>query len=427
MIDIDLPIGWIWLLRWMLFLVPLFAVIVLGWKNRGRQRTLVGTLFAFLYGAGTLFITHQIAVYFEWWTYGGDTLMLMGLPADIWLGGALLFGPVLNLAFPATAPIYLVLPIIIGVHGTVFLSLEPLVYAGKGWFSGTLFVFLVAHIPAIYLARWTAADRLLPLRASLLAIGYGFLAFAVLPSVVMTAMGGTWQLGSIPVWKVIIGLPVIGLCFVMGLSAVQLFVVHGEGTPIPLDNTRRLVRTGIYAYVINPMQLCSAAAWVAIGFMIGNLWVALCALMAWVFVVGMVRWHHRHDLLVRFPNGWPEYRANVTEWMPRWLPWIPEAATLTYDPHNKNHLRLVRFLKAREALAVNYCEHVNGKIYYQEPNETQTFTGLSAFAKAVNHINFFWCLLGAGLLILTLPYGYLRQIKKHLREDSYASTTSRNK
>lgn len=420
MIDIEIHIGWIWLLRWALFLGPLFALMILGWKKRSSYTTLVGTLFAFLYGVGTIFITHQMAIYFGWWAYGGDTLMLMGLPVDIWLGGALLFGPVLNLAFPRTAPIYLVLPIIIGLHGTVFLSLEPLVYAGKGWFLGTVFVFMVAHIPAIYLARWTSEDRLLPLRASLLAFGFGFLAFAVLPSVVMTAMAGAWQLNSIPVWRALIGLPLLGICFLIGLSAVQMFVVHGEGTPIPLDNTKRLVRTGIYAYLINPMQLCSAAAWVAIGFIIGNIWVASSALMAWVFVVGMVRWHHRHDLLLRFPKGWPEYRANVSEWKPRWRPWIPEHATFTYNLNNKVHVKFVAFLKARKALALNYNGQDEGNIRYQEPNETQTFIRLSAAAKALNHVNFFWCLLGSGLLIITLPYGYLRQIKKHLQEGRYA-------
>lgn len=422
MIDVEIPVGWIWLLRWMLFLAPLFAVMILGWKRRSSYRTLVGTLFAFLYGVGTIFMTHQIAMYFGWWSYGGDTLMLMGLPVDIWLGGALLFGPVLNLAFPRTAPIYLVLPIIIGLHGTVFLSLEPLVYAGKGWFLGTLFVFLIAHIPAIYLARWTSEDRRLPLRASLLAFGFGLLAFAVLPSVVMTATAGAWQLSNIPGWRLLIGLPILGLCFVMGLSAVQMFVVHGEGTPIPLDNTKRLVRTGIYAYLVNPMQLCSAVSWIAIGFMIENIWVASSALMAWVFVVGMVRWHHRHDLLVRFPEGWPEYRANVSEWKPRWRPWIPKPATLNYNLNNKTHIKVVKFLKTNAALGLHYHEQTSGRFSYQEPEETQIFTGVSALAKALNHINLFWGLFGAGLLILTLPYGYLRQIKKHMREGSYASS-----
>ncbi len=423
MIDFDIPIGWIWLLRWVLFLGPLLATMVLGWLNRANRAALVGSFFAFLYGVGTIFMTHQIAIYFGAWSYGGETLMLMGFPVDIWLGGALLFGPVLYLMFPKTAPIYLTLPIIIGLHGLVFSSLEPLVFAGKGWFAGVIFVFAIAHIPALYLARWTREDRLLPLRAALLAFGFGFLAFVVLPSVVMTAMGGSWNLSDIPIWKLAAGLPVLGVCFLLGVTAVQMFVVHGDGTPIPLDNTKRLVRTGIYAYLVNPMQLCSAAAWIVIGFIIGNIWVASAALMAWVFVVGMVRWHHRHDLLVRFPDGWPTYRANVSEWRPRWRPWIAAPARLTYDPGRTNHQKLVTFLTSQNARGLDFIAEDNAKLSYREPDEHQSFTGLSAAAKAFNHINFFWCLVGAGLLMLTLPLGYMRHIKTHLREGGHVETT----
>ena len=89
MIDIDIPVGWIWFLRWVLFLGPLIALLILASHKRQDHRALVATLFAFLYGAGTIFIIHQLAIYSGWWRYGGEVLMLMGLPADIWLGGAI--------------------------------------------------------------------------------------------------------------------------------------------------------------------------------------------------------------------------------------------------------------------------------------------------------------------------------------------------
>ena len=409
MIDVEIPIGLIWLLRWLLFLFPLGAITVLAWINRHKSRVLIGALFAFLYGAGTIFITHQIAIALGWWTYGGDALMLNGLPVDIWLGGALLFGPVLSLCFPRMAPIYILLPIVIGLHGMVFLSLEPLVYAGQGWFLGVLFVFLIAHLPAIYLSRWTADERLLPVRAALLAFGFGFLAFAALPSITMAAMGGAWGVGELSLIKLIIGAPAILICFVLGLTAVQMFVVHGDGTPIPLDPTKRLVRTGIYAYLVNPMQLSSALTWAVTGFIIGNIWVASAALMAWVFVIGMVRYHHRHDLLKRFPDGWPEYRAHVSEWRPRWRPWIKEKASLTYNQNDKTQRRVVTLLQNQNAIGLDMIAKEEGELTYQEPNEYRLFIGLSAFAKAVNHIHFIWCLIGAAILLVTLPINYLRR------------------
>src|SRR5262249_55530165 len=158
---------------------------------------------------------------------------------------------------------------------------------------------------------WTAGDRRLPLRAALLAVGYGCLAFVVLPAAIMHAMGGSWSSLDRNVPLLIGAGTVAPLACVLGLSAVQMFVLYGHGTPIPRGPTRQLVRSGVFAYIRNPMQLCTALVWVVEGIVLRNVWVASAALMAWVFVAGMVRWHHRYDLLVRFPEEWKDYAANV--------------------------------------------------------------------------------------------------------------------
>ena len=143
---------------------------------RGRhlsQRAQIAGLFAFLYGAAMVLVSHSFAVWMGWWHYGWDALMVNALPADIILGGAILFGPGLYFTFPNTRPLMICLPIILGLHGTIFSSLEPLVFAGSHWFLGVLFVFATAHLPAIYLAKWTEADTHLPYRCALLAIMTG--------------------------------------------------------------------------------------------------------------------------------------------------------------------------------------------------------------------------------------------------------------
>lgn len=105
----------------------------------------------------------------------------------------------------------------------------------------------------------------------------------------MQAMGGEWALLDRSPWVLAIGVLVIGVCCVPGLAAVQMFALYGNGTAIPLDPTQRLVRIGIFAYVRNPMQLCSALIWIVLGCVLQSIWVASAALMAWVFVAGMVR------------------------------------------------------------------------------------------------------------------------------------------
>ena len=418
MIALDLPLTWA--LRWALFLGPLLAVLLLGWRRRHDKRMLIGALFAFLYGLGLIFVTHMVAMRLGWWRYGDDVLMLQGLPADLWVGGALLFGPVLFLAFPDIAPVWLVLPIVIGLHGTVFSSLAPLVVAGRGWLGGVLLVFALAHLPALYLARWTARDVHLPRRAALLAVGHGCLAFAVLPSLILHATGGAWGLGGLALWRIAAGAALCLPLVVLGLSAVQMFAIHGQGTAIPLDPTRRLVGAGVFAYLTNPMQACTAATWIVMGAVLGSLWIASAAIMAWVFVVGMVRWHHRHDLLRRFPDGWPEYRAHVGEWRPRWRPWFARASVLTFDPACPRQARFVRRLTRRGVVSLDMLAISGARLGYHELGEERVFVGAAARAKALGHVQFGWALGGAAVLLVALPLQSVRWSRAPRREAAAA-------
>lgn len=404
MIGFALPEPLMLALRWALLLGP-FVLVLAAVRLRGlSRRAQIGGLFAFLYGIGMIFVTHSMALHFGWWRYGWDALMLNGLPVDILIGGAVLFGPGLYFAFPNTRPLMICLPIVIGLHGTVFSSLEPLVYAGSYWFFGVIFVFVTAHIPAIYLAKWTEADTHLPLRCAMLAMMTGTMIFAILPSLIMHAMGGGWALSDRPVWSFVLAGAALSVTSLIGLAANQMLYLQGDGTPIPLDPTKRLVRTGIYAYLSNPMQLSAALSWLVLGLFLQNLWVMAAAVMAWVFVQGMVRWHHRHDLLKRFPEGWPEYKANVPEWWPRWRPWSPETAILQLDP-GQNLLRGV--LAHASALRV---EDVPGPAHYANPAETRGFQGLPALFMALTQVNFAWALVGHAGLLVTLGLGYaLRQ------------------
>jgi len=413
LIDVAIPVAFLWALRWALFLGPLVATLALGYRHRHDKRRLIGGLFAFLYGLGLIFVMHQLAMALGWWRYGGNVLMLMGLPADIWLGGALLFGPALYFAFPSITPLLLTLPIAVGLHGTVFSSLKPFVWAGEGWFVGVVLVFAVAHIPAIYLAKWTARNENLALRATLLAVGYGCLAFAVLPSLIIHSLGGSWSLGTRPPWLLAACAPCFVLCMVMGLSAVQFFVIEGQGTPIPLDPTQRLVRTGLFAYVTNPMQLCTALAWIVMGVALGNFWVASASIMAWVFVQGMVRWHHRNDLLIRFPEGWPEYRAHVPEWLPRWHPWVQERSQTAYDPASVAHRWIVAWLQRRQPSSLDFVATPGTQtLSYRENDMSPPFTGVAAVAKAFNRINFPFALMGATILLVVLPSRWIISLAK---------------
>ena len=405
MIDVSLPESLMVALRWALLLGPICLVVVMIKVRNVSVRAQIGGLFSFLYGIPLIFLTHSLAIHLGWWRYGWDALMLNGIPADIVIGGAVLFGPGLYFAFPNTRPLMMCLPIIIGLHGTLFSSLEPLVFAGPYWFLGVLFVFLAAHLPAIYLAKWTEENAHLPLRCALLAVMTGGMIFAILPSLIMQAMGGTWDLTGRPTWAFGLTLGLLAITSLIGVSANQTLCLQGQGTPIPLDPTKRLVTTGIYAYLSNPMQLSAALGWLVLGAFLQNIWVMAASLMAWIFVQGMVRWHHRHDLLKRFPTGWLEYRANVSEWIPRWKPWSKTPATLSLCATSSGHRWCAARLDGISGLKIIWSD--DPRAGYEHPGNVYGFRGSSAIAAAFQHKNFAVALLGQAWLLISVPLGSL--------------------
>ena len=229
----------------------------------------------------------------------------------------------------------------------------------------------------------------------------GGMIFAIVPSLIMQAMGGAWDLLERPVWVLVVALPGLALVSIIGLSANQSLCLQGDGTPIPLDPTKRLVTTGIYAYVSNPMQLSAALGFLVLGVLLMNIWIMAAALMAWIFVQGMVRWHHRHDLLKRFPTGWPEYKENVPEWLPRWTPWIKDTATLHL---RSDHTVLRKVLTHARGLQV---QDTPGPATYENTANLTGFRGPSAVLVSLTHVNFAWMIFAAALLLPTLAFAYV--------------------
>jgi protein-S-isoprenylcysteine O-methyltransferase Ste14 len=75
-----------------------------------------------------------------------------------------------------------------------------------------------------------------------------------------------------PEWAKQVALQVVLLLALPGVSAVLEFAERGGGTPIPFDPPVRLVTSGVYRYVANPMQLSCTLVLLAWAVVLRNLW-----------------------------------------------------------------------------------------------------------------------------------------------------------
>ena len=103
------------------------------------------------------------------------------------------------------------------------------------------------------------------------------------------------------------------------------FALQGLGTPAPVSPPRRLVATGLYRYVRNPMYLAVVSAIVEQALFFGSLgllaYVALLAIIVHLFVVG----YEEPKLRTTFEDEYEAFCANVPRWRPRLRPWPRQA------------------------------------------------------------------------------------------------------
>lgn len=134
-----------------------------------------------------------------------------------------------------------------------------------------------------------------------------------------------------PRFQVPLSLPVSLFCLgwlVAGRSA-QVLVCHGQGTPLPLDATNKLVVRGPYRRVRNPMAASSLLQGVAVGLGLGSplalLYVA-CGVLLWNF--GARPWEEA-DMEARFGDEFRRYKRAVRCWLPRLRPYSPDEPQTT--------------------------------------------------------------------------------------------------
>jgi protein-S-isoprenylcysteine O-methyltransferase Ste14 len=123
-------------------------------------------------------------------------------------------------------------------------------------------------------------------------------------------------------------LRVLGVAIAAGGLAVLLesfarFALEGLGTPAPPAPTERLIVTGAYRYVRNPMYVAVSSLIVGQGLFFGcPVLFAYAAAFAAV-TTSFVRIYEEPTLLRTYGAQYERYRREVPGWRPRLTPWSP--------------------------------------------------------------------------------------------------------
>ncbi len=158
--------------------------------------------------------------------------------------------------------------------------------------GSAIFLVLAPGTLAVLVPWWTCRWHL---GASLL----GFFPFRVIGALFMAA-----------------GIPVL-------LDSFARFALQGLGTPAPIAPPRRLVVTGLYRFVRNPMYVAVLSLIFGQGLLFGCVRILEYGLAVWLGFHLFVLLYEEPVLRRKFSREYQEFFANVPRWIPRLRPIDP--------------------------------------------------------------------------------------------------------
>lgn len=371
--------------------LPIACVVALAIHARPDRRRWAAVVLGTIWNLVGLLVVNLVAAAVGWWRFDADAALVAGIPADLWVGWALLWG-----AVPALSPrrVTALAPVGLVIADLVLMPLgEPVVVLGPRWLVGEALAVVTCLVPGLALSRWTADDRRLEARVAMQMTAFTGALFFVLPALVFVQTGEGWDvlLGR-PRWEFVLAALLAAPFGAMAVQGVLEFARHG-GTPLPLDPPRRLVQTGPYAYLANPMQSGAAVLLAIWGVLLASPAVVAAAAMAAVFSSVLAAWSEDADLARRFGPEWAAYRRATRTWLPTWRPAVAVAAT-TYVAASCDPCREVRtFLHRRhlagiDLVAAETCPDALERITYVDG--AGRATGIAAIGRTLERANLAW-------------------------------------
>jgi protein-S-isoprenylcysteine O-methyltransferase Ste14 len=118
-----------------------------------------------------------------------------------------------------------------------------------------------------------------------------------------------------------LGLGLIALGAIALLECFFRFAWFGFAAPVPITPTRKLIVTGLYRHVRNPMYFGVITVVIGEALWLGQASLLLYAAAAWLFFHLFVVGYEEPTLREQFPADFERFERAVPRWIPRLTAW----------------------------------------------------------------------------------------------------------
>jgi len=385
--------------------LPLSAAVIARVAHGPKRRQFAACLLSILWAFPALLAVQVANTRAGWWSFPPGATGICRMPIECLVGWAVLWGLVPQLAFLRLG-LGWVAGIMMGADLVFMPVCGAVVRLGPHWLAGEGAAVVLVLLPALWIARRTCDNTHLRARAAMQVATSGMLFLFLLPEIVfaLRPARGWAPLLEEASWCRQIGIQLLLLLAVPGISAVMEFAERGRGTPIPYDPPQRLVTSGMYRYCANPMQMSCALAMLLWAAMLRNEWLVAAAFMSAIYSAGVARWDEGQDLARRFGDAWRDYRRAVRDWQVRWRPFHAGADARIYIAVSCGPCSEIRrWIEARNPIGLQIVDAETlpdgsiRRMRYDPADGSVEVEGVRAMGRALEHLHFGWAFAGAML------------------------------
>ncbi len=140
-------------------------------------------------------------------------------------------------------------------------------------------------------------------------------AVVLVPYLILQATDGTLApaVGVVEIASIVLAL--LGASMVVWVSVV--FVIHGKGTPFPIEPPKDFVEAGLYRFVRNPMYVGALITLFGEAAFFRSAWILLYAGALWLALHTFTVLLEEPQLERRFGDPYRTYKAETPRWIPR--------------------------------------------------------------------------------------------------------------
>ncbi len=297
--------------------MPVIGIGIAFVIRRPTYFELVGLMLGLLLSIPYILLMNFLAEYMGWWSYPSSENSYTNIPLEIIIGWSIFWGVFLPYVFSS---LNIIFPIAVALMIDIFCMplLEPIFSLGENWLVGEAVLIISCLFPSLLIYQLTANRQQVLARALIQSYIWGGWIVFLIPSIVLYINDkNIFNFFHMSLLHTSISLLGLGFSMVPGYLALIEFASKGRGTPIPFDPPQKLVTTGIYSYVANPLQVSTMMIFISIMFAYKSWMMLFPIFVVFVYSELFVRWHHTVDIEKRFGDEWFEYRKNVKNWVPR--------------------------------------------------------------------------------------------------------------